>query len=154
MPDQDLGMLLRAMFEYHVNDQTIPPPSIAIPFKLFVSQFEKDRLISETRSNAGKQKQKSAKPNKPKQNRHVNQSITIEERKMAFGKSLEPFASQYTRDMLQAFYKYWSEQNSTGTKMRFEMEKTWETSLRLGTWARNNKEFGSVSVPETKITKI
>lgn len=155
MSDQDLGMLFRAMFEYHVNDVTIPPPSISIPFKLFALQFEKDRQVSEVRAMAGKQKQKPTKPNKTKQNQHVNQSLTISERKIAFGKSLEEFSTQYGRDTLQAFYKYWSEANKSGTKMRFELQKTWETSLRLGTWARNDRDFGSSTpITETNITKI
>jgi hypothetical protein len=47
--------------------------------------------------------------------------------------------------MLNAFYAYWSEPNKTFTKMRFELQKTWELKLRLSNWhnrSRNNRHYG------------
>ena len=41
--------------------------------------------------------------------------------------------------MIRAFFEYWSELNKPGTKMRCEMQKTWEVNLRLATWAKNEK---------------
>jgi hypothetical protein len=35
------------------------------------------------------------------------------------------------------FINYWTEKDSTG-KMKFQLNKTWETKLRLSKWARNN----------------
>ena len=35
------------------------------------------------------------------------------------------------------FIDYWTEENSKG-KMRWQLEKTWNTNLRLGRWAKNN----------------
>ena len=35
------------------------------------------------------------------------------------------------------FIDYWTEENSKG-KMRWQLEKTWDTKLRLGRWAKNN----------------
>jgi hypothetical protein len=43
--------------------------------------------------------------------------------------------------MLRAFYDYWSELNKSGAKMRWEMEKTWELSRRLATWAAREPNF-------------
>jgi hypothetical protein len=43
--------------------------------------------------------------------------------------------------MLNEFYFYWTEKNKSGSKMKFEMEKTWDTKRRLGTWKRNSKRF-------------
>ena len=37
--------------------------------------------------------------------------------------------------MLRDFFDYWSEMNKSKTKMRFELEKTWEVSRRLKTWS-------------------
>ena len=42
------------------------------------------------------------------------------------------------------FIDYWTEENSRG-KMRFQMEKTWNTSLRFKRWCRNNEKFNKVS---------
>jgi hypothetical protein len=38
------------------------------------------------------------------------------------------------------FIDYWTEENSRG-KMRWELEKTWNTSLRYKRWCRNNARF-------------
>jgi len=38
------------------------------------------------------------------------------------------------------FIDYWTEENSRG-KMRWELEKTWNTSLRYKRWVRNNAKF-------------
>lgn len=59
-------------------------------------------------------------------------------RKDSFYQSLIPFVGQYPKEMIRAFYDYWSELNKSETKMRYELEKTWELPLRLKTWS--NKE--------------
>jgi hypothetical protein len=43
---------------------------------------------------------------------------------------------------LLAFYNYWRELTPSG-KMRFQLEKTWQTELRLGIWERNKNNFGN-----------
>lgn len=66
----------------------------------------------------------------------------VEKRKADFYNSLIPYLKQYPKEMIRAFFDYWSELNKSRTKMRFENEKTWETSKRLVTWANNEKEYG------------
>ena len=52
--------------------------------------------------------------------------------------------------MIRAFFEYWSEKNRSETKMLCEMQKTWEVSKRLATWAgrektrRPNTDVGTV----------
>ena len=67
---------------------------------------------------------------------------TLEMRKQAFIDSIMPFSSRYDTAMLHAFVNYWTEPNRSLSRMRFEMQKTWSTSLRLATWARNEASFG------------
>ena len=71
------------------------------------------------------------------------------EREKVFENSLVPFVISrggiYQPAMIRAFFNYWTEKNKSGTKMRFEHEKTWETSKRLVTWANNEKEYGKRS---------
>ena len=55
-------------------------------------------------------------------------------RRDEFYKSLIPFLSTYGKDMIRDFFDYWSEQNKSGTQMRFEKQPTWEVSKRLATW--------------------
>lgn len=69
------------------------------------------------------------------------------ERERAFFNSLVPFVTTrggiYPPEIVRAFYNYWTERNKSGTKMRFELEKTWDTSRRLMTWANNDKQYGA-----------
>lgn len=64
-----------------------------------------------------------------------------EKRRQKFYNSLVPYVQQYGKQMIREFYDYWSEQNKSRTKMRFEMERTWELSRRLVTWAANEEKF-------------
>ena len=68
-------------------------------------------------------------------------------RKDEFGKTLVPYMEKYGKEMIRAFFNYWSEVNKPGTKMRFEMQKTWEVNLRLATWAKNEKpQYGKADI--------
>lgn len=66
---------------------------------------------------------------------------SLETRSLAFKESLRPFLNQYGTDMLKSFYNYWSEPNQSKTKMKFELEKTWDNSRRLATWSKREKDF-------------
>ena len=63
--------------------------------------------------------------------------IKIKENKEKFNKDVFSH-SNYSNDMLLNFFNYWSETNKSGTKMRFELQPTWELHKRLTTW--NNKD--------------
>ena len=60
-------------------------------------------------------------------------------RKEAFYQSLVPYLSSYSKEMIRAFFNYWSEMNKSGTRMRYELEKTWELPKRLATWASRER---------------
>jgi len=69
----------------------------------------------------------------------------MQERSDNFYKSLVPFANAYPKEMLRAFYNYWSEPNKSGTKMKFELERTWSLNLRLSNWANRENTFNKSS---------
>ena len=76
--------------------------------------------------------------NSPKVNKSkVN---NIEEREKQFITDLKKYIDQYGKDMVNDFYRYWSEKTKDN-KMRFEKEKTWELSKRLITWKKNEQKF-------------
>jgi hypothetical protein len=62
-------------------------------------------------------------------------------RQQEFGSSLVEFVPQYGKDMIRAFYDYWREPNKSRTKFKKEMQDTWDTSLRLITWEKNQTKF-------------
>jgi hypothetical protein len=72
-------------------------------------------------------------------NNKVNK-IDIKDRREAFKNALSPFLSKYNKDLLNDFFKYWTEPNQSKTKMRFEFEKTWDLSLRLSNWNKGDKK--------------
>lgn len=73
-------------------------------------------------------------------------SDKVEKRKTDFYNSLISYLKQYPKEVIRAFFDYWSELNKSGTKMRFELEKTWETAKRLQTWASREKVQKSTTV--------
>ena len=43
--------------------------------------------------------------------------------------------------MLSEFVSYWTEMNKSETKLRFELQKTFEIKLRLLRWEKNQKQW-------------
>ena len=88
----------------------------------------------------GYQKDSKPKPKETKSEYEKEIEIEIEERKKKFIKEVN-FHNNYPVDMLNDFIRHWTEINKSRTKMRFELQETWETSKRLATWAGRSKEF-------------
>ena len=65
----------------------------------------------------------------------------IKDKKLKFYEDCKPWLAKYPKDMLRRFYNYWTEMNKSGTKVRFELQQTFEISKRLATWAGKDKEF-------------
>ena len=51
----------------------------------------------------------------------------------------EVAAYDYPEAMKAAFVSYWTEPNKSRTRVRYQMEKTWDTSRRLSLWASRDK---------------
>lgn len=66
---------------------------------------------------------------------------TLKGREEKFCDEVRRYAGLYDMDMLDKFISYWTEPNKSGTKMRFELERTWDTKRRLKTWS--NREYGN-----------
>ena len=71
----------------------------------------------------------------------AEKQVNMEQRKKDFGLTLQPYVEQYGRQMLSDFFRYWTEPNKSGTKMKFELERTWSIAGRLATWAGNERVF-------------
>ncbi|MFN7611290.1 MAG: hypothetical protein ACK5QX_10210, partial [bacterium] len=85
---------------------------------------------------------------------------TIETREIEFRDKLIPYIDTYGKEMLRAFYDYWTEKNEGGKKMKFEMQRVFEIEKRLRTWSNNNfqKNGKSNGTPKTfdkdKLTRL
>lgn len=113
------------------------------------SKSEKARESAEKRWKAAKndanasETQSERNANRREENRieKKKKENNIEERKLKFASTLEEFKDLYPRDMLNAFYRYWSEPNKSNTKFKQELEKTWDLAGRLTTWANRDRTF-------------
>ena len=65
----------------------------------------------------------------------------LKSKQLDFKTEVEGFAERYSSEMLTGFYVYWSEQNQAKTKMRKEMQQTWDTARRLVTWKNNQSKY-------------
>ena len=74
-----------------------------------------------------------------KNEKNVKNEKELESRQTKFENSVMEKRNQYTKDMLTNFIQYWTEPNKSKTRMRFEMEKTWDTTRRLVTWEKRSK---------------
>jgi len=83
----------------------------------------------------------------------LNKEEKIANEKKEFGNSLKSFIPKYGEQMLRDFFTYWSEPNQAKTKLKFQMQKTWELSGRLQTWKRLS-EKNNIKNGTTKITTI
>lgn len=63
----------------------------------------------------------------------------IKKRNEKFRKDVCRYFGKYENETLNAFIKYWTEPTPDLTKMRFELEKTWNTGKRLAYWANHER---------------
>lgn len=62
---------------------------------------------------------------------------------------LTEFVPTYGKDMIRAFFDYWTEPNKSNTRIRMDDEKSWDLSRRLKRWSDNNSKFQQ-KPPEAK----
>lgn len=75
--------------------------------------------------------------------------MTIEEREKDFTIKVNREIN-FSYELRKEFIEYWTEKNKSGTKMRFELERTWDLKRRLHRWAGNKfggKMIGSENKP-------
>ena len=102
----------------------------------------KDNILKDNIKKERESEKRKKDPN-PKPPKKQDMHSAIEARKEDFYNSLVPFVTTYGRDMIRSFFDYWSEYNRSQTKMRYELERTWQTSRRLATWASRDNNFKS-----------
>ena len=78
---------------------------------------------------------------KGKEKKEEDKAIALLQKQKDFKKSCFPFVGEYPDEMVQAFCEYWSEANKSQTKIRWEIEKTFELPKRIARWAMNDKDF-------------
>jgi len=67
-----------------------------------------------------------------------------EEREKDFLKTLTLFKDSFSKDILNSFYKHWTEPNAEGL-MRFELQSFWNLKSRLEKWQKTERKDPVVS---------
>ena len=85
-------------------------------------------------------------------NNNTNININISNRRNDF--VFEVLSFDYDESILNGFIDYWTEPNKSNTKMKFELNKTWKTELRLKTWATNQKKWDKPKSNPKSMSKL
>ena len=88
--------------------------------------------------------------NKNKEIRIINNTISNRKNDFVF----EVLTFNYDESILNGFIDYWTEPNKSNTKMKFELNKTWKTELRLKTWATNQKKWDKPKSNPKSMSKL
>lgn len=78
----------------------------------------------------------------------LNTKVSILEREENFKNELQKYVPEFGAEMIYKFYLHWSEQNKSKTKLKFELEKTWDLHKRLLKWQSNN--YGNTNFNTTR----
>lgn len=159
LPESNQLEVYNAIFEYSFNFVEIELTGLSSTiFTLIKPQLEANNKRYEN-GNKPKNKQNGSKTeakdeqkigkveaNKNKnvndnENKNINSNNNINDRVETFKTKVYTYSNIYSVDMLLKFFNYWSELNKSGTKMRFELEKTWEIEKRLITWKNNGLKY-------------
>jgi len=84
-------------------------------------------------------------------NNIINNQSNKDNSKIEFFDEVMVF-DNYTKEMLNDFFEYWSEPTKKGI-MKKDTMKTWATSRRLKTWAKNESKWMLNSVGISKVDK-
>jgi len=88
--------------------------------------------------------------NKNKEIRITNNTISNRRNDFVF----EVLTFDYDESILNGFIDYWTEPNKSNTKMKFELNKTWKTALRLKNWAANQKKWDKPKFKSGGMSKL
>lgn len=79
---------------------------------------------------------------------------TLEQRQIDFGMEVKGYVERYGEKMCKDFFAYWTEKNTNGKKMRFEMEKVFDLPRRLATWKSRQKDFNKDTEQDQLVVNV
>ena len=111
--------------------------------KILVNNYEKYQNIQHDNNTLPTRNQKTSNKRPNTNNNDINNDINnVNKRKQKFINETLSVIKNKNIDMevynLEAFTDYWTELNRSKTKMKFELQQTFEISRRLKTWLNNN----------------
>ena len=96
----------------------------------------------------------NAKRTQSDSNASISNSISSSKSKSKIKDRIHEFKNSvyshkdFDKEDLENFFLYWSELNKSGSKMRFELERTWSLTLRLKRWVNNGFNKDKNKIPD------
>jgi hypothetical protein len=162
LPDEKAGQLIKFIMKY-VNDENPSTEDLIInlaftpikqQLKRDLEKFEQTKVNRSIAGKAGADKRWQNIANDSKRissiakmavndNVNVNDKVilSIAERKINFANQLAIYKKDYSKDILNEFYLYWTEHGTNDKKMRFEKQTSFDISRRLNNWLKNSAKF-------------
>lgn len=167
LPNDKAGELIKFIMAY-VNDENPITEDLIInlaftpikqQLKRDLQKFEETKVSRSIAGKAGANKRWQNVANDNKRipsiakiavNDNVNVKdkviLSIEERKINFANQISEHKKDYSNDMLNDFYLYWTEHGVNDKKMRFEKQTSFDVSRRLNNWLKNSVKFDNKEV--------
>tara|TARA_R100001082_G_scaffold35561_1_gene18551 strand:+ start:4825 stop:5499 length:675 start_codon:yes stop_codon:yes gene_type:complete len=117
-----------------------------IPATLHFKIFD-DKITNFLKTSCQKNTKLDLKKLKTNNNKQIKNKKDIITREQEFTEKV--FMSNLSSEVCQDFVDYWTERNKSGTKMKFEMQKTFDIKRRLSRWVKNETKWNT-----TKTSKI
>tara|TARA_R110000765_G_scaffold136008_3_gene235139 strand:+ start:3711 stop:4358 length:648 start_codon:yes stop_codon:yes gene_type:complete len=115
-----------------------------------VELIKKGEQITERRIGIIKIDDRPIIKNKDLSNIKINNKNNISIRKLKFINNLSLL--DFDNNLKEEFKNYWIEYNSSKTKMRFELEKTWNLQARIMRWKKLSEKWNKNSRASKKYT--
>lgn len=120
-----------------------------------ISDYKNRVNVNINSINVDKSTQSKVKESKLKENIVVAPTLKSFKQfsKTDFTNEIQPFLQEFGKELCNHFFSYWTEKSASG-KMKFQLEKTWDTKHRLDTWQRNENRFGSKQQKEVPTNRV
>ena len=114
---------------------------MGVPATLHFKIIE-NKILKFLNTGVKKNKNLDVKEVKTNKNKVIKINNNITNRRLHF----EEIVFQVTdvsKDLLKEFCDYWTEENKSRTKMKFELQKTFDINRRLKRWVKNEKKWNT-----------
>lgn len=111
-----------------------------------------DNTLKEQKKNKkiSKEEQKNTDNNDKNKEEEIN---IVAQKKIEFAEMIKPFVEKFGKDLCNEFYSYWTEPNKSQTKIKWELERTFDINLRLTTFQTNAVKWNKQPIQPTQINK-
>ena len=130
---------LRNFLKLLQNDDMIEINTNAISTYITINNYKALQGLQTANKSEANRKQIDSE-SQTKTNNNVNNDNNVNKKEIFIKKVFE-FEKEYDKETLDEFIDYWTEKNMSGTKMKYEMQKTFDVSRRLKRWVKNSKDW-------------